>query len=64
MDYKKAYDMIPHNLIGKTLEMSGIAGNVRNLVRESMQKWNTELAARGQMLGNVKIRRGIFQGDS
>ena len=29
-----------------------------------MKQWNTELTASNQRLGNVKIRRGIFQGDS
>ena len=29
-----------------------------------MKQWNTELTAGNQRLGNVKIRRGIFQGDS
>ena len=38
VDYKKAYDMIPHSWIRKTLEMFGIADNVRNLTRESTQK--------------------------
>ena len=64
VDYKKAYDMVPHSWIGNTLEMFGIADSVSNLVKESTQKWNTELTAGGRTLGNVKIRRGIFQGDS
>ena len=29
-----------------------------------MNQWKTELVAGGQTLGNVNIRRGIFQGDS
>ena len=58
------YDMIPHSWIRKTLEMFGIADNVRNLMRESTQKWNTELTAGGRRLGNVRIRCGVFQGDS
>ena len=29
-----------------------------------MKHWNTRLTARGVLLGNVKIHRGIFQGDS
>ena len=64
VDYKKAYDMIPHSWIETTLEMFGVADNVRNLGKESTQKWNTELTTGGRILGNVKIRHGIFQGDS
>ena len=29
-----------------------------------MKQWNTELTASNQRVGNVKIRCGIFQGDS
>ena len=40
----------------------GIVVNVRSFVNTSMKQWNTELTASNQRLGNVKIRRGIFQG--
>ena len=46
------------------MEMFGVAVNVRSFVNTSMKQWNTELTASNQRLGNVKIRRGIFQGDS
>ena len=42
----------------------GVTVNVRSFVNTSMKQWNTELTAGNQRLGNVKIRRGIFQGDS
>ena len=29
-----------------------------------MNKWKLELTSNGMPLGNVEIRRGIFQGDS
>ena len=48
----------------KCMEMFGVAGNVRSFVNASMKQWNRELTASNQRLGNVKIRRGIFQGDS
>ena len=41
-----------------------VAVNIRSFVNASMKQWNTELTAGNQRLGNVKIRRGIFQGDS
>ena len=44
--------------------MFGVAFNVRFFVNALMKQWNTELTASNQRLGNVKIRRGIFQGDS
>ena len=56
--------MVPHIWIHKCMDMFGVAVNVRSFVNTSMKQWNTELTASNQRLGNVKIRRGIFQGDS
>ena len=64
IDYRKAYEMVPHSWIQKCMEAFGVAVNVRSFVNASMKQWNTELTASNQRLGNVKIRRGIFQGDS
>ena len=64
IDYRKAYDMIPHSWIEKCLEMFGIAENAKNLLVASMKKWKLELTSSGKSLGTVEIRRGIFQGDS
>ena len=41
-----------------------IVGYRRPFVNASMKQWNTELTASNQRVGNVKIRCGIFQGDS
>ena len=46
------------------MKIFGVAVNVRSSVNASMKHWNTELTASNQRLGNVKIRRGILQGDS
>ena len=64
IDYKKAYDMVPHSWIMETLEMMGIAANIKELLENSMKNWNTLLFSNGSMLGKVNIKRGIFQGDS
>ena len=64
VDYKKAYDMVPHSWIRECLDMFGIAENVKQFISVSMRSWETELTSGGQKLGRVKIRRGIYQGDS
>ena len=64
VDYKKAYDTIPHSWIIKCLQMFGAATNMIALLEKSMAHWRTELIVGGQTLGIVNIRRGIFQGDS
>ena len=64
IDYRKAYDMLPHSWIIETLNMIKIAKNVDGLLRGSMKDWKTELTSGGTTLGEIEIRRGIFQGDS
>ena len=64
IDYKKAYDMVPHSWITTTMGMVGLADNIIGLIKQSMNKWKTNLYADGKLLGSVPIRRRIFQGDS
>ena len=46
------------------MKMVGIADNIVNLFENSKETWRTELIACNESLGEVDIRRGIFQGDS
>ena len=64
IDYKRAYDMVPHSWIRECLEMFDIAINLQDFLNNSMKSWKLELNASGKTLGEVDIRRGIFQGDS
>ena len=64
IDYRKAYDMLPHSWILETLGLVKVAKNIDGLLRGSMKDWKTVLTAGGKSLGEVEIRRGIFQGDS
>ena len=62
INYRKAYDMVPHSWILE-MEVTRVAKNVGSLIR-SMSNWCTVLNSDRKNLGNVKIARGIFQGDS
>ena len=64
IDYRKAYDMLPHSWILESLGLIKVAKNIDGILRGSMKDWRTELTANGEALGEVMIRRGIFQGDS
>ena len=64
IDFKKAYDMVPHSWIIGSLRMFGIADNVVELLSESMNNWRTTIFSGGKQLGTVEIKRGIFQGDA
>ena len=64
IDYRKAYDMLPHSWILHTLRTYGVANNTHTFVKNIMTKWQTEMFFNKTALGNVKINRGISQGDS
>ena len=46
------------------MRIFGIAQNVVGLIRNNIKQWKTVLTTGGEALGEVHIRRGIFQGDS
>jgi len=62
IDYKKAYDMVPHSWILESVTLVGIGENIKRLLKNSMGNWKTQLNAYGTTLGEVNIQRGIFQG--
>ena len=64
IDYKKAYDFVPHSWVNECMEIFGIAENVREFLQRSMKQWKLSLTSNGEELGDVDIKRGIFQGDS
>ena len=64
IDYKKAYDMVPHSWREECLNTFGIAENIKKLRSESMKNWRTELTSGSNVFGEVHIQRGIFQGDA
>ena len=45
-------------------QVFGVAENTKNVLVNNMNKWKLELTSNGVSLGNVEIRRGIFQGHS
>ena len=64
INYKKAYDMMPHGSIIEAMEMVRIPDNIMDLFENKKETWRTELIAYNQSLDEVNIRIGNFQGDS
>ena len=64
IDYRKAYDLVPHSWVNECMEMFGIAVNLRTFLQKSMQQWRLLLTSNGEDLGDVTVKRGIFQRDS
>ena len=62
VDYKKAYDMIPHSWIIECLTMVRVPQNLTTFLQQSMRSWKMEQTSCRAPLGTVKIRRGILQG--
>ena len=60
VDYKKAYDMVPHDWIERCLELFGIHEFVRRLMTVSMAQWKLNLLNGTNNLGSAAIQRGIF----
>ena len=63
IDYKKAYDMVPHSWIIECLDLFGVAENIKSLLVNSMEKWKVMLCSGNSQLAEVEIKRVIFQGD-
>ena len=64
VEYKKAYDTVPHLSIITTMKMVSLADNIISVIKQSMNKWKTSLYDDEKLLVLVPIRRGIFQGNS
>ena len=64
IDHKKAYDMVPHSWIVESLDLFGVAENIKSLLVNSMEKWKVMLCSGNSELGEVEIKQGIFQGNS
>ena len=64
IDYRKAYDSVPHSWILKVLDLYKVGKDVCNFLSNAMKLWKTEVTLNGVTLGCVRIKRGIYQGDS
>ena len=68
IDYKKAFDSVPHSWIMRCLELYKIDEEIRSFLSNQILKWKTTITlnhTEGQIvIPDIKIQRGIFQGDS
>ena len=64
IQYRKAYDPVPHSWIEECLHIFGIAENIKKLLSESMENWRTGLTSGSIVFGEVHTPRGIFQGEA
>ncbi|CAK1580291.1 unnamed protein product [Parnassius mnemosyne] len=67
IDYKKAFDSVPHTWFKRVLELYKIDYTVRDFFGQCMGQWSTILCHLSERMmaaeNHIRIRRGIFQGD-
>lgn len=68
IDYKKAYDSVPHPWILKSLKLVGVNNNFITFCQALMRTWRVIIHLNGDKekitTSEVKIAKGIYQGDS
>lgn len=68
IDYQKAFDSVPHSWLLEILAIYKIHPKVIRLLKSLMTTWRTSLKMKNKSTLNltspIKIRKGIFQGDS
>ena len=68
IDYKKAFDSVPHSWILACLKMYKINPVLTTFIEASMRQWKTNMVLVHESgvleTGPISIKRGIFQGDS
>ena len=68
IDYQKAFDRVPHSWIIKSLELIGINNKVISFIKKALSYWRTRMRLHTENklieTDDIKIKCGIFQGDS
>ena len=68
IDYRKAFDSVPHSWLIRVLEMYKIEPLIINSLQQLMKKWTTILQLKAKisqiMSDPIRIQRGLYQGDS
>ena len=64
INYKKAYYFAPHSWIIECMALLRIADIAKTFLEKSMEHQKLSLTSSGEDLGEVDVKRGIFQGDS
>ena len=64
IDYRKAYDSVPHSWILESLKLYKVDNNILKFIKTSMNHWSTKLHSNNKEIAEVDIKCGIYQGDS
>ena len=56
IDYKKAYDMVPHSWIIECVDLLGVAENIKSLLVKSVEKWKVMLCSGNSESSKVELK--------
>ena len=64
VDFKKAFDCVPHRWIVRFLNIVRAPLGVQRIVRSLIPLWSTTFYLKNVVTGLIQYKQGIFQGDS
>ena len=64
IDYRKAYDSVPHSWILESLKLYKINPQLVTFLKQSMTHWRTTLSVNSNPIADITIKCGIYQGDA
>lgn len=69
IDYRKAFDSVPHSWLLSILKIYKVDPRIIQLLGHLMSQWRTQISIKSDThiqynTRNIRINRGIFQGDS
>ena len=68
IDFQKAYDLVPHELIRDSLRAIRAPQWIQDLISRTIPKWSTNIVLKSREGSTIalpiKFRRGLFQGDA
>lgn len=62
LDISKAFDTVPHSILGPSLRRKGLPQEVVHLVEESYKNVYTQISSAGGIV-EINLQRGVRQGD-
>ena len=61
IDYKKAYDSVPHSWILECLRLYNIDPRLVPFIRQSVSNWRTTLSANSESIADTTIKSGVIK---
>ncbi|XP_063600296.1 uncharacterized protein LOC134776474 [Penaeus indicus] len=61
IDYKKAFDMVPHSWLVESMELFGVASNMKHLISRSMEEWKQNLPPHAKPLRKLTSKGFFFK---